>query len=60
MFQVGQSMQPENLSRSHQDHVNIAETILAGDPEAAQMEMENHLHGSVEWILQLPDSAFRL
>jgi DNA-binding GntR family transcriptional regulator len=60
MFQVGQSMQPENLSRSHQDHVNIAETILAGDPEAAQLEMENHLHRSARWILQLPDSAFRL
>jgi DNA-binding GntR family transcriptional regulator len=60
MFQVGQSMQPENSARSNNDHVLIAEAILAGDTAGAQSAMENHLKGSAEWILQLPNSAFGL
>ena len=60
MFQVGQSMQPENSARSHHDHVQIAETILAGDAKAAQAAMETHLKGSADWILQLPNTAFGL
>lgn len=60
MFQVGQSMQSENLAHSHQDHIDIAQAILAGDAAAAQQAMENHLRRSAEWILQLPDSAFHL
>lgn len=60
MFQVGQSMQPENSARSHHDHIQIAEAILAGDAQGAQAAMENHLKGSAEWILQLPNTAFGL
>jgi len=60
MFQVGQSMQRENLVRSHQDHVDIADAILAGDAGGAQSIMENHLRRSADWILQLPDPAFQL
>jgi len=60
MFQVGQSMQQENLVRSHQEHVLIAEAILAGDAHGAQIAMENHLKGSAEWILLLPNTAFGL
>lgn len=60
MFQVGQSMQPVNLAQSHQDHVHIAEAILAGDAVAAQLAMENHLRRSADWILQLSDAAFNL
>lgn len=60
MFQVGQSMQPENSARSHHDHILIAEAILAGDAQGAQTTMENHLKGSADWILQLPNTAFGL
>ncbi|MBX9709934.1 MAG: GntR family transcriptional regulator [Xanthobacteraceae bacterium] len=58
MFQVGQSMQPENSERSLRDHALIADAILSGDAEAAERAMQNHLKGSAEWILQLPNSAF--
>jgi len=60
MFQVGQSMQPENSARSHHDHVLIAEAILEGDANAAHAAMANHIQGSAEWILQLPNTAFGL
>lgn len=60
MFQVGQAMQPENSERSYRDHITIADAILSGDPDAAETAMQNHLRGSAEWILQLPNSAFDL
>lgn len=60
MFQVGQSMQPENSERSLKDHELIADAILSGDAKAAERTMQNHLKGSAKWILQLPNSAFGL
>jgi DNA-binding GntR family transcriptional regulator len=60
MFQVGQAMRPENSERSHRDHVVIADAILSGDGDAAENAMRNHLKGTAEWILQLPNSAFGL
>jgi DNA-binding GntR family transcriptional regulator len=59
MFQVGQVMGPENMERSHRDHVAVADAILAGDPDRAEAAMRDHVRGSAEWILKLPDSAFR-
>lgn len=59
MFQVGQVMGPENMEKSHRDHVAVAEAILAGDPNAAEQAMRAHVQGSADWILELPDSAFR-
>lgn len=53
-------MQPENSERSLRDHVLIAEAIPGGDAKAAERAMQNHLKGSAEWILQLPNSAFGL
>ena len=53
-------MQPENSRRSLEDHVLIADAILSGDAKAAECAMQNHLKGSAEWILQLPNSAFSL
>jgi DNA-binding FadR family transcriptional regulator len=34
--------------------------ILVGNANAAQAAMENHLKGSADWILQLPNTAFGL
>jgi len=59
MFQVGQVMQPENAEQSHRDHAAVAEAILAGDPDGAERAMRAHVQGAAEWILRLPDSAFR-
>lgn len=60
MFQVGQVMRPENLERSHRDHIKIADAILSGDADAAESAMRNHIQGTAEWILKLPNSAFGL
>ncbi|MEP9355378.1 GntR family transcriptional regulator [Xanthobacter sp. KR7-65] len=59
MFQVGQVMQPENMQSSQQDHVRVAEAILAGDAPAAEREMRLHLQRSGEWVLRLPSFAFQ-
>lgn len=59
MMQVGRAMQPEHAERSHKDHVRIAEAILAADPEAAESAMRQHLRGSADWVLRLPDVAFK-
>lgn len=58
MFQVGQVMQPENMESSHQDHVRVADAILAGDAAGAEREMRLHLKRSSEWVLRLPRFAF--
>jgi DNA-binding GntR family transcriptional regulator len=59
MFQVGQVMQPKNMEMSHRDHVAVAEAILAGAADAAEAAMRAHVQSSADWILRLPDSAFR-
>lgn len=59
MFQIGQAMQPENADISHQDHARVAEAILAGNADAAEQAMRAHLRRSHEWIVKLPDSAFK-
>lgn len=57
MFQVGQVMPPEKILRSQQDHVRVAEAILAGDGDGAEREMRQHLKSSAEWVLRLPGFA---
>jgi DNA-binding GntR family transcriptional regulator len=59
MFQIGQAMQPKNAEQSHQDHVRVADAVLAGDAERAEYAMRMHLRRSCEWVMQLPDSAFK-
>ncbi len=59
MLQIGRAMQPEHAAVSHQDHVLVAQAILAGDPDAAEQAMRRHLQRSHDWIVTLPDSAFR-
>ncbi|WP_342642659.1 GntR family transcriptional regulator [Rhodoligotrophos ferricapiens] len=59
MYQIGSAMLPANAAVSHEDHVRVAEAILAGDPEAAEQAMRRHLRRSHEWVTQLPDTAFR-
>ncbi|MCW2241153.1 GntR family transcriptional regulator [Azospirillum canadense] len=59
MLQIGQAMPMENAELSHQDHIHVAEAILAGDPDRAEAAMRTHLRRSHDWIVTLPDSAFR-
>lgn len=59
MLQIGRAMQPEHAAVSHLDHVSVAQAILAGDPDAAEEAMRRHLQRSHDWIVTLPDSAFR-
>lgn len=59
MLQVGRAMKEEHTGRSHQDHVVIAEAILAGDVNGAETAMRNHVRGSHAWIQTLPDSTFK-
>ena len=59
MYQIGRAMLPENAEVSHQDHVRVAEAILAGNSDAAEQAMRRHLRRSHEWVKQLPDSAFK-
>lgn len=59
MFQIGRAMQPENARISHEDHVLVAEAILAGDAVTAETAMRTHLRRSHEWVSQLPPSAFK-
>lgn len=59
MLQIGRAMQPEHAAVSHQDHVLVAQAILAGEPDAAEQAMRQHLQRSHDWIVTLPDSAFR-
>jgi DNA-binding GntR family transcriptional regulator len=59
MAQVGRAMRPEHAECSHNDHVAIAEAILAGDSAAAEAAMRKHMHVTHEWIQTLPDSAFK-
>ncbi|WP_137391078.1 GntR family transcriptional regulator [Rhodoligotrophos defluvii] len=59
MYQIGSAMAPANAAISHEDHVRVAEAILAGNPEAAEEAMRRHLRRSLEWVMQLPDTAFK-
>jgi DNA-binding GntR family transcriptional regulator len=59
MLQIGRAMRPQHTQVSHEDHVRVAETILAGDPDGAEYAMRQHLQRSNDWIVTLPESAFR-
>jgi DNA-binding GntR family transcriptional regulator len=59
MYQIGRAMRPENAEISHEDHARLADAILAGKPENAEDAMRTHMRRSREWVLQLPDTAFR-
>lgn len=59
MLQIGRAMRPQHAQISHKDHVRVAEAVLAGDADAAENAMRQHLQASHDWIVTLPDSAFR-
>ena len=52
-------MGAENATVSHQDHVRVAEAILAGEADTAERAMRTHLRRSFEWVSHLPDRAFK-
>jgi DNA-binding GntR family transcriptional regulator len=59
MVQVGRAMRAADIARSQQDHIAIADAILAGDAYGADLAMRRHLRSVAEWVLNLPDSAFK-
>lgn len=59
MSQVRQSMQAEQIARSQREHIHILRAVAAGDPDAAEAAMRAHLRNTGEWVMTLPDSAFR-
>ena len=59
MVQVGRMMADENIQQSENDHATIADAILDGDPGRAAEAMQNHLRELADWVLALPDSAFK-
>lgn len=59
MVQVGRMMGDANIADSEEEHTEIAEAILAGDPTRAEQAMQRHLRELADWVLNLPDSAFR-
>jgi DNA-binding GntR family transcriptional regulator len=59
MSQVRQSMQAEQIARSQREHITILRAVAAGDPDAAEDAMRAHLRNTGEWVMTLPDSAFR-
>lgn len=57
-FQFRTRLTAEGLTRGHADHVEIAEAVLAGDPDRAERAMRRHLRNSAKLIDALPDDAF--
>jgi DNA-binding GntR family transcriptional regulator len=59
MSQVRQSMHAEQIARSQREHIQILRAVAAGDPDAAEAAMRAHLRNTGDWVMTLPDSAFR-
>lgn len=59
MSQVRQSMQAEQIARSQREHIQILRAVAAGDPDGAEAAMRAHLRNTGEWVMTLPDGAFR-
>jgi DNA-binding GntR family transcriptional regulator len=59
MSQVRQSMQAEQIARSQREHIQILRAVAAGDPDRAEATMRAHLRNTGEWVMTLPDDAFR-
>ncbi|MFN0263598.1 GntR family transcriptional regulator [Tepidamorphus sp. 3E244] len=59
MVQVGRLMEDTNIDQSEHDHALIADAILDGDPKRAEEAMQDHLRELADWVLSLPDSAFK-
>lgn len=59
MFQLSRALRPDDIQLSLQEHVPIAEAIMAGDPDAADAAMRRHLRGSCERILKISGPLLR-
>jgi DNA-binding GntR family transcriptional regulator len=57
-FQFRSRLTPESLTHGHEEHAEVAEAILGGDPERAERAMRRHLRHSAKLIGSLPDDAF--
>jgi DNA-binding GntR family transcriptional regulator len=59
MTQVNQSLGAQQMEQSHREHMEIVRAVLAGDPQAADQAMRQHLRRSGRWTLDLPDKVFK-
>lgn len=59
MAQLRQSMGREQIERSQQEHLEILRAVLQGDAPQAEAAMRAHLRATGEWVMSLPDSAFK-
>ncbi|WP_342641384.1 GntR family transcriptional regulator [Rhodoligotrophos ferricapiens] len=59
MFQLRRLMSPEDVTKSMQEHIAIAEAILAGDGQRAEDAMRTHLRSSAARFMKMPATAFR-
>lgn len=57
-FQFRSRLTADRLERGHQDHTEVAQAILDGDPDRAERAMRRHLRNSAKLIASLPDDAF--
>lgn len=57
-FQFRSRLVGEALARGYEDHAQVAEAILAGDPERAERAMRRHLRNSARLVDSLPDDAY--
>jgi DNA-binding GntR family transcriptional regulator len=54
--QLHASLRPGRAAASLRQHVKIIEAIAAGDPEAAQAEMQEHLDDVLQYLLRMRDA----
>lgn len=59
MSQVRQSMRPEQVARSQREHIDVLKAVARGDGDAAEAAMRRHLRATGDWVMTLPDTAFR-
>jgi DNA-binding GntR family transcriptional regulator len=59
MTQLRLSMGREQIERSQREHLDILRAVLQGQAQAAEDAMRAHLRATGEWVMSLPDSAFK-
>jgi DNA-binding GntR family transcriptional regulator len=57
-FQFQSRLTADAIGRGHEDHRDVANAIIAGDPDRAERAMRRHLRNSAKLIEALPDEAF--
>ena len=59
ILQARSAMTRSNVEASFLEHLRIGDAILAGDAEAAERHMGDHMRRACAWYLSLDDHLFR-